>query len=769
MGTVNLIPSFLPKKKLLLVSILLMALLVIILSVANLNSRFDIRKQAAESQDPIAVLNNQLIKCSKEKKKISICTLIAKQRKQLLLNEISNNPESFLRHALSPQTREALPKPLKIQKLIEEELEVKGKWTLIHMDDFSNKRSLNIYRIVAGEKTYNLHFTKDPPIISNGATVTIRGLALDSEIVLDLTQDKTNSLLILSSLSPPTTGNFKLAVLMFNFSNYRLEPFTKEQIASVVFSGRESVNAYYTEASFGQTSFPGDVHDIWGWLEIDSTSENCVHFIFLWTEKVKALASAQGFNSANYDRVAYLFPSIENCSFGGMAGLNEIWINGMNVGNIPDSKVFIHELGHTFGLLHANSISCGNKAIDIYANCQVKEYYDRYSAMGLQKNHFNAGEKDKLGWIPASRIKDVTESGIYELYPLERLETGYQILRIPKLDTNQYYYLEYRQPIGTFDSSLPTNIHNTLIHIWNENQFFINRLAGTFIIDTMPSTIYEADEALTDGTTFQDESNSISVTQLSHNATSATISITLPITTPTPTPTPTSGHVFGQAIQLNSSNPGFVEIPASERLLMGENFAIGVWVKPDAKTISGPNKSNPSFILAKEGIPNEGWGYGLDIANGKIEFSVNLKKTDGTRVRKYLLSKSTLIANQWYFINAIKSGNNLSLFINGQLESQLLLGGVGERIWEKETTLLTIGCAKMRNFPSCLSQFSGVIDEIRLSDIAEWAGFPKKPFIASEHTLALWHFDGNINDYSGDILHGQITGNVQFVDSNIRE
>jgi len=189
-------------------------------------------------------------------------------------------------------------------------------------------------------------------------------------------------------------------------------------------------------------------------------------------------------------------------------------------------------------------------------------------------------------------------------------------------------------------------------------------------------------------------------------------------------------------------------------------------VKPDKELInpSGNDPQNPRFILAKEGIPGEAWGYSLDVASRKVEFGVNLKKNDGARVRETLFGQTELEQDRWYFIQAIKNGNELSLYLNGQLEATKTVGGAVE----KEATLLTVGCAKMKNFPSCLSNFYGEIDEVRVSNVARpVTNIPTRPFSSDEHTIALWHFDQNTLDATNNDLDGQTFGNINYINSTV--
>lgn len=987
-----------------LISLLTIALLIPVTLFATIQN-LEVRRRAAEPTDPITVVNNQLQKKAEEYKTASPATeseileeltTLASQRKDLLLQKIKTNPEFFLSHTLPKNVRDQLPQDLKDKGLIEQDVEIQGPITIWHFDDFENKKSRTEYKVKSAEGEYNLHFTNSPPELSSGSKILIKGMALDFEVAVDLSKE--TNIQVQTTPTIRTTGDFRMGVLMFNFSNdpFHREPWTREEIEAVVFGNESSTRQFYEEVSYQQTFFSGGVS---GWLDLTQETTYCDPRG--WAGEAISLS---GINPEDYDRIAYLFPYVWRCEWGGLAimGGKEIWVNGMNLQEIPDSGTFIHELGHTFNLHHSNLITCGGKAIDVYSNCQVEEYWDRYDEMGLQKHHFNAAHKIKLKWIEPPNITDVFQSGEYVLHNFETPPSGPQVLRIRKPDTRHFYYIEYRRPLG-FDASLPERIQNSsLVHLGGLVDGEISGLRGTFLIDTTPSNHINADESLVEGISFYDEINQITISQLDHNNDYATISITLPpsmtstcpenvnqnpnlgkaayfnehtyLEVPSPntlrananedftievwikpelkdkyegmsflthrkvpdiagqvyslflgTPPgenpsnirfrfgevgPEGGwvqsdfiiplgswtHVAGvkegsnlkifingdlvgsrpfigiadmveavnyiggwvvsyqlepiyaykgsvdelrvsniaRDIQSNwqngvynnplvidehtlarwrfeenmldstqngnhatahgnicfgegrvgPSSPDFgkalkfdydrifgigsahVEVGSSDKLLMGDEFSIEAWIKPDEELINPPGNDpqNPRFILAKEGIPDEAWGYSLDVASRKVEFGVNLKKNDGTRVREMLFGQTELEKDRWYFVQAIKSGNDLNLYLNGRLEDRKMIeaGAV-----EKEVTPLTIGCAKMKNFPPCLSNFYGEIDEIRISNVARSVGVPIAPFSADEHTIALWHLDQNTLDATSNDLDGRILGDLLYVSSTV--
>ncbi|HZX14304.1 MAG TPA: Ig-like domain-containing protein, partial [Thermodesulfobacteriota bacterium] len=84
-----------------------------------------------------------------------------------------------------------------------------------------------------------------------------------------------------------------------------------------------------------------------------------------------------------------------------------------------------------------------------------------------------------------------------------------QVLKIFKPDTNEYYYIGYRRPIG-YDSNLVTQYRDrTNVHRWNG-------VGGTF-------TYFLS--ALSDGQSYTDLTNGITITQTSHDTSRSYVSV----------------------------------------------------------------------------------------------------------------------------------------------------------------------------------------------------------------------------------------------------
>jgi hypothetical protein len=217
-----------------------------------------------------------------------------------------------------------------------------------------------------------------------------------------------------------------------------------------------SIDDLYQETSLGLVSFVGDVV---GSYTIDYRSTDSCD-VNAWAAAADAAALADGVDISTYDRKVYVLPRQNTCGWSGLASVggnpSYAWIFRCDT-----PAVFAHELGHNLGMNHAATLS--------------SDYGDTSDIMGSALSglrQINAPHHEQMGWRAAEQFMTVIESGVYDLDPLEMsAEDAFlpQILKVAKPDTNEYYYLSYRQPIG-FDANLSSELTKRLhIHRYNGN------------------------------------------------------------------------------------------------------------------------------------------------------------------------------------------------------------------------------------------------------------------------------------------------------------
>lgn len=211
---------------------------------------------------------------------------------------------------------------------------------------------------------------------------------------------------------------------------------------ALMFGPSNSVGDLYRQSSNGAVTFAGAVY---GPYQISSSSGSCSYST--WSSELDAIAQSQGINLANYPRRVYVFPqnACASAGYGSVGGSpSRAWIFHCGV-----TDLYAHELGHNLGLRHAWTPG--------------DEYGDTSDIMGLSGlalRQFAAPNKVTTGWIPSSRVVNVSGSGQYTLEATAAANPAYsQALTLPKPDTKDAYFISFRQPIG-YDSGLSGSYQN---------------------------------------------------------------------------------------------------------------------------------------------------------------------------------------------------------------------------------------------------------------------------------------------------------------------
>ena len=339
------------------------------------------------------------------------------------------------------------------------------------------------------------------------------------------------------NIPPNTIGEQRALVLLANSNLDRSEPITKDRAREIMFGqSGETVNNFIREVSYGKTWFSGDAGDVKGYFSITINTADCNAGSYM--TQVDEQARRAGVSLSSYRRIVYAINGTPCGSGATFMDGNPISIRS-GVFDLTNLMVWIHEVaGHNMGIMHATALECpGGVSIDSYTKCGEaileKDIWDVMGTStwvaGMWPFGFNGPHRAALGFIPPANIREITKEGNYTIRNVEEATSDTQLLKIKKQDTNEYYYLSFRKAVGFFDSSLPSSFTSgTSIHKWNDDP-----RTNTMLLDSTPtssSRFYDA--PLTDGSTFRDPSNSLEVTQVSHNSSEVVVQITSPALRP---------------------------------------------------------------------------------------------------------------------------------------------------------------------------------------------------------------------------------------------
>jgi hypothetical protein len=447
---------------------------------------------------------------------------VAAMRRQILSELMESDPAEVLRVALPEGFGANMP--AEVRENLEQRVDLTGKLEVLyacgeaesHLSHFLN----------ADGRRLSLHFAGGlPGDLLTDSQVRVQGVELGDGLALDSTSLTSSTVTTQSSsvsVAPNTFGEQKVLILLVNFQDKMTQPWTTDQVRSLVFG---TVSNFYMESSYQQTWLTGDV---FGWYTLPISSSTCdTSAIQTYAEQA---ATAAGVNLSAYNRRVFAYPSLSACSFtgastvGGNPSLS--WINGSMV-----LRTVGHELEHGLGLYHARALDCGADVIG--STCSYTEYGDSIEILGQAglTGHSHAAQKERLGWLnygTSPGITSVQASGTYWLDPYETAGTNPKALKVLKsIDSTTgvqtSYYIEFRRPVG-FDSFISSNsnvMNGVMVHT-SVNPYG----RDNYLLDMTPSTSSFSDAALDVGHSYNDPNTNVTISPVSVSSSGASVNVT---------------------------------------------------------------------------------------------------------------------------------------------------------------------------------------------------------------------------------------------------
>jgi hypothetical protein len=417
------------------------------------------------------------------------------------------------------------------------------------------------------------------------------------------------------------TGQQTVAVILASYPSKALLSSVTPQLMSAGFFGTgQTLDNFVRESSFGQAWVTGDVL---GPFVLDAD---------YFDQPLAALdaalrAAAPTADLTKYNRIFVVAPQGETgMDSGGMALLgcgpipspqgtlnaSSIWLGAESmVGQADIVGTASHELGHGFGLEHARFADYGSDPLGPTGQApapwdSLHEYGDSFSTMGRQFAQWAAPHKALLGWLETgTNIQTVTTGGTFTLSPYEQTGNG-QVIRLSRgTGANSWLWLEFRQPLGTFDATLPAAAFaGALVHY--EDPALTATLSGvdpamyTNLVNFHPSGLAINDPVLHAGETWTDLYGSLSLTVNSTTAAGLTIGVSY-------APAPVCPSSVGETQSFDATG-GTGVIPVTAAGGCAWNSAASVsWISLSG-TGAGSGNGSLSFTVAPNANVSSRWG-----------------------------------------------------------------------------------------------------------------------------------------------------------------
>jgi hypothetical protein len=273
----------------------------------------------------------------------------------------------------------------------------------------------------------------------------------------------------------------------------------------------QTVAAWYAEASYGRVTL---VPTVTPFVRATTASANAnANTLLHISSDLGGPLRAAGIDTTKFDRIIYIVPRIASVGPKGFTRGSSMWLNCGGSDYVTFGA--IHELGHSLGLAHAQSLRLGGRNGNVMTFPGLDITQAGGNVIGFRQDtgdptnvmsytqvraHFGAYDKSQLGWIAPVTWdgKDQT----YELTPLARRGGALYGIKVPMTQlramSNRVYWIELRDGFG-FDASLAPQNRGFVVSVANDFSCI-----PTCSIDAHPETQTLDDSAFQAGDTFED-------------------------------------------------------------------------------------------------------------------------------------------------------------------------------------------------------------------------------------------------------------------------
>lgn len=312
-----------------------------------------------------------------------------------------------------------------------------------------------------------------------------------------------------------TEGYKTLLIIRIDFQDLAGEPFSPTEATNLV----NGLDKFYREMSYNKAGFKhmGEGSAVTPTFRMPKTAAYYgANDASILRKDARAAASAAGYVLGNYEFDLVCFGNVPGFGFAGLGyvGAPGAWIRGTS-----SVGVCAHELGHNFGLNHANFWETSGASV-IGGGISV-EYGDKFDTMGSAgagSKHFNARYKSYLNWLETSAVRNVTASGTYRLFPHDDPgATGIRALRVIK-NAATNYWVEYRAKYAG-NKWLANGVGLRWARSGNQSSLLLDVTPG--------SPEGKDDAALLVGRTFSDAAAGVHITPVAVNANPPSIDVVI--------------------------------------------------------------------------------------------------------------------------------------------------------------------------------------------------------------------------------------------------
>jgi M6 family metalloprotease-like protein len=275
-----------------------------------------------------------------------------------------------------------------------------------------------------------------------------------------------------SNQAPAITGAQPWVTLLCKFSDVAAEPNNLAYFGTMLSNQTGRLDHYWREVSYNKVNVAGSVAH--GWFTLphprtfyipDGGSANLAALFTDCTHVADATVNFSTFVGIN----TMYNGNLDGFAWGGghyatLDGVSKVWYTTWEPPwGYANEAPLAHEMGHGFGLPHANN-SDGDS--DPYDNPWdvMSDAWDNAvddATFGAQPKHINTWSRDELGWIDAARKLTLSTNGAYNNIVLDRASligsthTQMIVVTLPApAPASHYYTIETRKRSGYYEANL---------------------------------------------------------------------------------------------------------------------------------------------------------------------------------------------------------------------------------------------------------------------------------------------------------------------------
>ncbi|MEO5561625.1 MAG: hypothetical protein ABIO49_16735 [Dokdonella sp.] len=279
-----------------------------------------------------------------------------------------------------------------------------------------------------------------------------------------------------SPASPAVTGAQPWVTILCKFSDIAAEPKNLAYFGTMLSNQTGRLDHYWREVSYNKANVSGSL--AYGWFTLPSPRST-----YITTDANNHQTADLGklFN----DCTGVADPTVNFAPFVGVNTMYNGDLDGYAWGGNryaaldgPQKNWYVtwepkwgyeneapltHEMGHGFGLPHANNSDLDSDPYDNTWDVMSDGWHNAASdtTYGAQPKHLNIWSRNKLGWIDAARKLTVSTDGIVSGITLDRASligsthTQMIVVTLPSPEpATHYYVIEARKKVGYYEAKL---------------------------------------------------------------------------------------------------------------------------------------------------------------------------------------------------------------------------------------------------------------------------------------------------------------------------